>query len=210
MSSVSNAFLLLHRSIAQRCRNKQSSREWAGSFEDLQCLAGHETLCSSSSHGLFMTFHGTGWWWLMNPPPINRSKSDPKVPEISDMLAIVWQITIHLHIYVYYSIEMRSPFNHQPPVFFLKLLQPECIMLRTPGFLHLVEACHLTETVAAWCLRFQPLWKTWKSGGMIRNPIYWKINNMFQTTNQVVFFFSGWLCVAFGHIQSCHPWQPGL
>ena len=31
---------------------------------------------------------------------------------------------------------------------------------------------------------FEPLWKIWKSIGMIRNPIYGKIKLMFQTTNQ--------------------------
>ena len=31
---------------------------------------------------------------------------------------------------------------------------------------------------------FEPLWKIWKSIGLIRNPIYGKINLMFQTTNQ--------------------------
>ena len=31
---------------------------------------------------------------------------------------------------------------------------------------------------------FEPLWKIWKSIGMIRNPIYGKIKNGNQTTNQ--------------------------
>ena len=37
-------------------------------------------------------------------------------------------------------------------------------------------------TIAGWW--FQPLWKIWKSVGMISNPIYGKIKNGNQTTNQ--------------------------
>ena len=35
-----------------------------------------------------------------------------------------------------------------------------------------------------WLVVGPPLWKIWKSIGMIRNPIYGKIKLMFQTTNQ--------------------------
>ena len=34
---------------------------------------------------------------------------------------------------------------------------------------------------------FEPLWKIWKSIGMISNPIYGKIKNGNQTTNQIIF-----------------------
>ena len=38
---------------------------------------------------------------------------------------------------------------------------------------------------------FQPLWKIWKSIGMIRNPIYGKIKNVNQTTNQCYCCYEG-------------------
>ena len=37
-----------------------------------------------------------------------------------------------------------------------------------------------------WLVVGPPLWKIWKSIGMIRNPIYGKIKLMFQTTNQIM------------------------
>ena len=37
----------------------------------------------------------------------------------------------------------------------------------------------------SWLVVGPPLWKIWKSIGMIRNPIYGKIKLMFQTTNQL-------------------------
>ena len=38
-----------------------------------------------------------------------------------------------------------------------------------------------------WLVVGPPLWKIWKSIGMISNPIYGKIKLMFQTTNQICF-----------------------
>ena len=41
----------------------------------------------------------------------------------------------------------------------------------------------LINILAGWW--FEPLWKIWKSIGMISNPIYGKIKNGNQTTNQL-------------------------
>ena len=47
---------------------------------------------------------------------------------------------------------------------------------------------------------FQPLWKIWKSVGMMKSPIYGKIKLMFQTTNQ--FLMCLVLSTYFNHLNS--------
>ena len=42
--------------------------------------------------------------------------------------------------------------------------------------------------MSSWLVVGPPLWKIWKSIGMISNPIYGKIKNGNQTTNQVTCF----------------------
>ena len=41
----------------------------------------------------------------------------------------------------------------------------------------------------SWLVVGPPLWKIWKSIGMISNPIYGKIKLMFQTTNQIIYHY---------------------
>jgi hypothetical protein len=41
------------------------------------------------------------------------------------------------------------------------------------------------EHIAGWWFFALPVWKIWKSVGMMTFPIYAKIIQMFQTTNQI-------------------------
>ena len=55
-----------------------------------------------------------------------------------------------------------------------------CWVLGVPQFQD--ELCLSKED--NWLVVGPPLWKIWKSIGMISNPIYWKIKDGNQTTNQ--------------------------
>ena len=49
---------------------------------------------------------------------------------------------------------------------------------------------HAKQKKTGWW--FEPLWKIWKSIGMMTFPIYGKIKLMFQTTNQKMIYFGQW------------------
>ena len=63
-----------------------------------------------------------------------------------------------------------------------------------PDSVHSSGGCHWfyhrNSTITGWW--FEPLWKKWKSIGMMTFPIYGKIKLMFQTTNQITFQQETW------------------
>jgi hypothetical protein len=76
---------------------------------------------------------------------------------------------------------------------------------------HQVILCHLKLLVGGCDL---PLWKIWKSVGMMTFPVYGKIVQMFQTTNQVFVCYKYWFSrldpspVGHSHFSGKH--QPGV
>ena len=64
-----------------------------------------------------------------------------------------------------------------------------------------IYGLYIMDNLWIWLVVFLPLWKIWKSTGMMTFPIYGKIKVMFQTTNQ--------FCVEFKLTRWCPPIHHG-
>ena len=61
-----------------------------------------------------------------------------------------------------------------------------------------------------WLVVEPPLWKIWKSVGMMKFPIYGKIIQVFQTTNQLIIHIWRVECSWINKITSISQWNPHL
>ena len=68
---------------------------------------------------------------------------------------------------------------------FLKLEAPVQVLLVTSHMIWMQSTMSAASNYSGWW--FQPLWKIWKSIGMMKFPIYGKIKNGNQTTSQYLF-----------------------
>ena len=93
---------------------------------------------------------------------------------------------MHIHWYSLYIM----------PVSYIKCMYVDMIPVAKDSISPLRTEHHTSATSAGvakmsqpamhcWLVVGPPLWKIWKSIGMISNPIYGKIKLMFQTTNQI-------------------------
>ena len=74
-----------------------------------------------------------------------------------------------------------------------------------------LKSLNNTESIYTyWLVVEPPLWKIWKSVGMMKFPIYGKIIQVFQTTNQLIIHIWRVECSWINKITSISQWNPHL
>ena len=112
----------------------------------------------------------------------------PYVVGVQISLSCIWAQSV---VADYCRLQLQKVWRHHfallfPGVSIIPNIQITCWLFHV-CFSELIGPTHVfgkIEDDTGWLVVGPPLWKIWKSTGMISNPIYGKIKLMFQTTNQ--------------------------